>query len=221
MFRPISDAESAAVPARGGPHRTINLGPPKPPCQEARLATLQRLGLAGNSLPDPTIGPLVDLMCKVFNTQNALVAILDQERVFIKEGTGMFQRGDFPWRWSFCGWSLASHCHQDFIVPDARTDARCPRVATPGLPKWPPVSVPGVVPFKLGPFVLRLWIPAIVYGFCFRCVPWCFCTSLRARVACALVRACTHVSVCRCFSLWVRRCAVERVCVRVRLCVCS
>eukprot|EP00884_Botryococcus_braunii_P002388 jgi/Botrbrau1/1214/Bobra.0163s0022.1 len=125
IFRPIPDAESAMIPALGGPHRPINLGPPKPPCQEDRLATLRQLHLdEPDLLPDPSIGPIVELMCKVFHTENALVAILEGERVFIREATGMFHRGDFPWRWSFCGWSLASHCHQDLIIQDAHNDAR-------------------------------------------------------------------------------------------------
>jgi hypothetical protein len=39
---------------------------------------------------------------------NALVALFDERRIFIRESQGCFQRGDFPWRHSFCGWTLAS-----------------------------------------------------------------------------------------------------------------
>ncbi len=63
-------------------------------------------------------------MCRVFHTENALVALLDEERVFIRHAGGAFQRGDFPWRWSFCGWSLASPCPQTLVIEDAQKDAR-------------------------------------------------------------------------------------------------
>ena len=57
--------------------------------------------------------------------QDALLALLDGERVFIRDAAGKkFKRGDFPWSCSFCGWSLANPTPQTLIVPDAREDAR-------------------------------------------------------------------------------------------------
>ena len=36
-----------------------------------------------------------------------------------------FQRGDFPWRWSFCAWSLAPPSPETLVIEDATLDARC------------------------------------------------------------------------------------------------
>ena len=36
-----------------------------------------------------------------------------------------FQQGDFPWRLSFCAWSLAPPGPETLIVEDALLDARC------------------------------------------------------------------------------------------------
>lgn len=34
------------------------------------------------------------------------------------------QEGDFPWRWSFCGWTMASEQHSVMVINDAHLDAR-------------------------------------------------------------------------------------------------
>jgi hypothetical protein len=34
------------------------------------------------------------------------------------------QAGDFPWRWSFCGWTMASEQHSVMVINDALQDAR-------------------------------------------------------------------------------------------------
>ena len=50
---------------------------------------------------------------------------LSGKRVFIRDAAGRtFTPGEFPWRCSFCGWSLASPTPQALIVPDATKDAR-------------------------------------------------------------------------------------------------
>jgi len=52
------------------------------------------------------------LLLLVLQCPNTLVALFDDKRVFIREATGAFSRGDFPWRYSFCGWTMASSCSQ-------------------------------------------------------------------------------------------------------------
>ncbi len=39
----------------------------------------------------------MQLMCSVFNTESALVAIVEDESIFIADSIN-FKRGDFPWR---------------------------------------------------------------------------------------------------------------------------
>ena len=37
--------------------------------------------------------------------------------------------GDFPWRWGFCGWGIATPNPEVLVVEDALEDARCPAYA--------------------------------------------------------------------------------------------
>lgn len=42
---------------QGLPYETVNLGPPKPPCNDDRIATLRALDLADRA-PDPELGTI-------------------------------------------------------------------------------------------------------------------------------------------------------------------
>jgi len=78
---------------------------------------------------------IVQLACTVFGTENALVALLEGERIFIRNATGNFAPGDFPWRYSFCGYTLVPKNPTAMVIEDAREDARrAPRAlsAPPG-----------------------------------------------------------------------------------------
>lgn len=68
---------------------------------------------------------IVQLACTVFGTANALVALLDSERIIIRNGSGMFAPGDFPWRYSFCGYTLTPANPTTMVIEDAHKDARC------------------------------------------------------------------------------------------------
>jgi hypothetical protein len=81
---------------------------------------------------------IVQLACTVFGTENALVALLEGERIFIRNATGSFAPGDFPWRYSFCGYTLVPKNPTAMVIEDAREDARCARGAPPrALPAGP------------------------------------------------------------------------------------
>ena len=67
---------------------------------------------------------IIQLACTVFGTCNALVALLDSDRIIIRNGSGMFAPGDFPWRYSFCGYTLSSPNETTMVVEDALQDAR-------------------------------------------------------------------------------------------------
>lgn len=67
----------------------------------------------------------MQLACTVFGTNNALVALLDSERIIIRNGSGMFAPGDFPWRYSFCGYTLSPPNPTTMVIEDAHKDARC------------------------------------------------------------------------------------------------
>ncbi len=53
------------------------------------------------------------------------MALLDSERIIIRNGSGMFAPGDFPWRYSFCGYTLTPANPTTMVIEDAHKDARC------------------------------------------------------------------------------------------------
>ena len=65
----------------------------------------------------------MQLMCTVFNTKSALVALLGDEKVYVHDALN-FKRGDFGWRMSLCAHTLSPQNHQVMIVEDAQKDAR-------------------------------------------------------------------------------------------------
>jgi hypothetical protein len=80
----------------------------------------------------------VQLACTVFGTNNALVALLDSERIIIRNGSGMFAPGDFPWRYSFCGYTLSPPNPTAMVIEDSFKDARCEDPSSSAsLPVWP------------------------------------------------------------------------------------
>jgi len=84
---------------------------------------------AGRKKPDdpavrPAIQSALDLVRGVFGCDEALVALFGDRRVYIRDTSGAFARGDFPWRWSFCWWTLAPPQPTALVVRDVRTDAR-------------------------------------------------------------------------------------------------
>uniref|UniRef100_A0A7S3VRN2 Protein kinase domain-containing protein n=1 Tax=Dunaliella tertiolecta TaxID=3047 RepID=A0A7S3VRN2_DUNTE len=118
--------DPAQYPAKGLPHNVGALGPPLPACEPSRLATVRALSpsLDLEAPPDPEVESILKLCQSIFQCPNTLVALFDDKRVFIREATGAFSRGDFPWRYSFCGWTMASSCHQIMVVPNALEDSR-------------------------------------------------------------------------------------------------
>ncbi|CAL8470312.1 g9854 [Coccomyxa elongata] len=120
---PISDRHSCEQTSQGLPYETVNLGPPKPPCNDDRVATIRSLNCSDGP-PDPQLEHIVQLACTVFGTANALVALLDSERIIIRNGSGMFAPGDFPWRYSFCGYTLTPANPTTMVIEDAHKDAR-------------------------------------------------------------------------------------------------
>lgn len=74
--------------------------------------------------PDPELNTILKLVAAIFQAPATLVALFDDKRIFIRDSEGAFQRGDFPWRWSFCGWTMASKNDQIMVIPDASKDAR-------------------------------------------------------------------------------------------------
>ncbi|KAL6751941.1 mixed lineage protein kinase [Haematococcus lacustris] len=113
-------------PASGLPYQVHHLGPPRPPCEAERMETLCALGPMNNDrAPDPEISSILRLVASVFNAPAALCALFDEKRVFISEQAGdVVPAGDFPWRWTLCGWSMAFKNPQVLVIPDTFKDVR-------------------------------------------------------------------------------------------------
>jgi len=54
-----------------------------------------------------------------------LCALFDEKQVWVSERCGeAVPLGEFPWRWTLCGWSLAFKSPQVLVIPDTHKDAR-------------------------------------------------------------------------------------------------
>lgn len=67
---------------------------------------------------------ILKLVASIFEAPAALVALFDDRRIFIRDSMGAFARGDFPWRWSFCGWTMSAKNDMIMVIPDALKDYR-------------------------------------------------------------------------------------------------
>eukprot|EP00955_Chlamydomonas_euryale_P062565 358413-Chlamydomonas_euryale.AAC.16 len=68
---------------------------------------------------------ILELCSSIFKAPASLCALFDEQRVFITEQDGnVIPRGNFPWRWTLCGWSLAFKNPQVLVIPDTHLDAR-------------------------------------------------------------------------------------------------
>ncbi|KAG1673547.1 hypothetical protein FOA52_003847 [Chlamydomonas sp. UWO 241] len=112
-------------PACGLPYQVHYLGPPRPGCEEKRLDTVRAIGRIGDINQDPEIANILQLCGQIFSAPASLCALFDEQRVFITEQDGgVIPRGEFPWRWTLCGWSLAFKNPQILVIPDTHEDAR-------------------------------------------------------------------------------------------------
>lgn len=66
---------------------------------------------------------ILTLVARIFRVQCVLVCLCAHERVYIRNARG-FAAGDFPWRWGFCGWGIATPNPEVLVIEDAREDAR-------------------------------------------------------------------------------------------------
>ncbi|KAI8472537.1 MAG: kinase-like domain-containing protein [Monoraphidium minutum] len=119
-IRPLPPPGEAAAP--GAPFEPHRAGPPLPGCEAARAAHMETLDLL-DSPPSPELDNILTIVCGLFGTKSALIALFGDKRIWVKNGKN-FRTGDFPWRMSFCAWTLASETPQPLVVNDARADAR-------------------------------------------------------------------------------------------------
>ena len=72
----------------------------------------------------PQIANVLKLLMSIFDAPNALIGLFEDTKIYIKDTEGAFTQGDFPWRRSFCAWTMASPSDQVMIIEDATQDAR-------------------------------------------------------------------------------------------------
>lgn len=111
-------------PAKGLAYQVHYLGPPRPPCEEERLQTTCAINRIDGQ-EDPEIANILRVIAGIFKAPVSLCALFDKKRVFISDSEGgVVPRGDFPWRWTLCGWSLAFTSPMILVIPDTHKDAR-------------------------------------------------------------------------------------------------
>ncbi|KAL6763903.1 mixed lineage protein kinase [Haematococcus lacustris] len=98
-------------------------GPPLPPCEEGRQMTMQLLGKM-DAPADAELETILKLVRSIFQAPTALVALFSDRHIRVIQGGGLFDRGDVPWRQSFCAWTMASQQNQVMVINDAQKDAR-------------------------------------------------------------------------------------------------
>ncbi|WIA44433.1 hypothetical protein OEZ86_007193 [Tetradesmus obliquus] len=108
----------------GAPHNPHLNGPPRPPCEDERLEVAEQISELLDAAPKKELENILSLVCSIFGVGNALIALFGDRRIYILNTIGGFKAGDFPWRWSFCGWTMASEQHSVMVINDALEDAR-------------------------------------------------------------------------------------------------
>ncbi|KAI8472786.1 MAG: hypothetical protein J3K34DRAFT_519492 [Monoraphidium minutum] len=117
--------------APGAPYLPHVSGPPLPMCDLERVQWMNDIHIL-DSPPTPELNNILSLICGIFDTQSALIALFGDRRIYVKQAEN-FREGDFPWYHSFCGWTMANPTPQPLvanptpqplIVNDARKDAR-------------------------------------------------------------------------------------------------
>ncbi|WIA09457.1 hypothetical protein OEZ85_008858 [Tetradesmus obliquus] len=98
-------------------------GPPLPPCELDRLQVSQIPELL-DAAPKEELQSILQLLCSMFHTQNALISLFADRRIYLVNCTGVFQEGDFPWRHSFCAWTMSCEHPTVMVVNDAQQDSR-------------------------------------------------------------------------------------------------
>lgn len=80
-------------------------------------------------IPAPTgavllqVEHILTLISQIFALDIVLVCLCAHKRVYIRNARG-FSAGDFPFRWGFCGWGIATDNPECLVIEDARQDAR-------------------------------------------------------------------------------------------------
>jgi hypothetical protein len=97
-------------------HCFVIASPLPPHC----LVTASSLPFTASSLPCHCLLTALSMPCHYLVTASSLPC----HCLPTLQSVGSFQRGDFPWRWSFCGWAMTSEQDTVMIVEDAREDAR-------------------------------------------------------------------------------------------------
>ncbi|GFH12753.1 mixed lineage protein kinase, partial [Haematococcus lacustris] len=73
---------------------------------------------------DAELETILKLVRSIFQAPTALVALFSDRHIRVIQGGGLFDRGDVPWRQSFCAWTMASQQNQVMVINDAQKDAR-------------------------------------------------------------------------------------------------
>jgi hypothetical protein len=89
-----------------------------------RLEVAEQISELLDAAPKKELENILSLVCSIFGVGNALIALFGDRRIYILNTIGGFKAGDFPWRWSFCGWTMASEQHSVMVINDALQDAR-------------------------------------------------------------------------------------------------
>ncbi|EFJ41094.1 hypothetical protein VOLCADRAFT_98978 [Volvox carteri f. nagariensis] len=105
-------------------------GPPSTDDEPSRIQALRALdildtvshgrGMRIDEEADMVLGALMQM----FSAITAMLVLFDDTRIIIRNAKGCMKPGEFPYRWSFCAYTLTKHRPQTLVVPDATKDVR-------------------------------------------------------------------------------------------------
>ncbi|GLI70098.1 hypothetical protein VaNZ11_014877 [Volvox africanus] len=125
-----SSLQSAFTSSDGYPHSSWDLGPPSTDDEQSRVQSLRALDILdsvshGRRLRiDEEADIILGALMRMFNAITAMLVLFDDTRIIIRNAKGVLKPGEFPYRWSFCAYTLTKARPQTLIIPDATKDIR-------------------------------------------------------------------------------------------------
>jgi GAF domain-containing protein len=94
-----------------------------PPCHDQRILAANAINKL-RATKDGEIESVLRLLCTVFDTDTATVALLTGECVYLTGACGGLWPCICPDRWGFCGWSFLNANHELLVIEDMEKDLR-------------------------------------------------------------------------------------------------
>ncbi|GFR40361.1 hypothetical protein Agub_g908 [Astrephomene gubernaculifera] len=120
---------SVFTSTQGYPH-SLELGPPSSDDEQSRVQALRALDVLDSvahgrrSRLDEEADLILGNVMSMFRANTAMLVFFEDSRIVIRNAKGLIGPGEFPYRWSFCAYTLTKQRPQTLLIPDATKDVR-------------------------------------------------------------------------------------------------